>query len=136
LVPDAEVPFTLDNEDVSLFVVDYLGLVPGQQNRLIATKGLSSVKLVARAVRQNRGKEWLAIYKFVLDFENGTVYVLVKDEENANMMAGRSFLVGGGIMSLYRVLSIGVRAKAEDSYQSFRVDKIWPFTYQPPVYGS
>ena len=129
MVPDAEVPFTLDNEDVSLFVVDYLGLVPSQQNLLIAAKGLSSVKLVARGVRQNRGKEWLAIYKFVLDSENGTVYVLVKDEENANMMAGRSFLVGGGIMSLYHVLSIGVRAKAEDSYQSFCVDKIWPFTY-------
>ena len=45
------------------------------------------------------------------------------------MMADCSFLVGGGIMSLYHVLSIGVRAKAEDSYQSFCVDKIWPFTY-------
>ena len=116
MVPDPEVPFTLDNEDVSLFVVDYLGLVPSQQNLLIAAKGLSSVKLVARAVRQNRGKEWLAIYKFVLDSENGTVYVLVKDEEDANMMADCSFLVGGGIMSLYRVLSIGVRGKTEDSY--------------------
>jgi hypothetical protein len=132
LNPDAAVPFTLHNEVVSLFVVD-LGLVPGQQTWLIAAKGLSSVKLVAQAIRQNRGKEFLAIYKFVLDSQNGIVYVLVKDEEDANMMYSRSFLVGGGRMSFYRVLSIGVRAKAKDLYQNFRVDKIWPFSEQAPV---
>jgi hypothetical protein len=130
VVLDAAVPFTLYNEVVSLFAIEYLGLVSSQQTRLITVKCLSSVKLVARAVRQNQGKEFLAIYKFVLDSQNDTVYVLVKDDEDTNMMFGRSFLVGGGGISFYRVMSIGVKAEAEDLYQSFRVDKIWPFTEQ------
>lgn len=107
-------------------MVDYLDLVPGMQSRLIAAKGLSSVKLVAHVVRQNRGKEFLSAYKFVLDSKNGTVYVLVIDEADANLMAGRSFEVAGQIMSFYRVLSIAVRSKAEDFYQSVDSDSIFP----------
>lgn len=128
-------PFTLENEDVSLFVSEHLGLVPGPQNRLIVAIGLSSVKLVARAVRQNRGKEFLAIYKFVLDSVNGRVYVLVKDEEDADLMKGRSFYVQGQSFSFYRVLSVAIRAKDEDFYQKTRVEQIWPFNDCPTVYG-
>lgn len=49
------------------------------------------VKLDARAVRQNRGVKFQPIYKFASDSNNGTVYVLAIDEEDANMMAGHSF---------------------------------------------
>jgi len=48
----------VDNEIVSLFVVEHLDLIPEAQNRLLAAKGLENedkVKLVARVVRQNRG---------------------------------------------------------------------------------
>lgn len=101
-------------------------LLPGQQDRLIAAKGLSSVKLVARAVRQNRGVQYLSQFKFVLDSKSGTVYVLVNDEEDAKLMAGRSFQVQGQIMSFYRVLSVTVRPAQEDIYQTVDVDRLWP----------
>jgi hypothetical protein len=37
---------------------------------------------------------------------NGTVYVKVTGEEDANLMDGRSFEVAGERMSFYHVLSI------------------------------
>lgn len=51
-------------------------------------------------------------------------------------MASWSFLVDGGRMCFYRVLSVDVRAQAEDPYQNVYVDKIWPRTNQPTFYGS
>ena len=60
---------------------------------------------------------------------NGTVYVKVTGEEDANLMAGRSFKVAGERMSFYRVLSISVRPVEEDSYQSARCHRIFPFNF-------
>lgn len=133
IFPDAAVPFTLPSEAVSMFIADYLDLVPGMQSRLIAAKGLSNVKLVACAIRQNRGKEIMSIYKFVLDSQNGTVYVLVINEADANMMAGRSWTVGGQLISLYRVLSITLRAKADDWYRTVDSDLLFPPNSQPAI---
>lgn len=45
---------------------------------------------------------------------------------NANLMASRSFQVAGQIMSFYRVLSIDVRPKDEDFYQSVDSDSLFP----------
>ena len=48
----------MDNEIVSLFVVEHMDLVPEAQNRLLAAKGLENedkVKLVAHVVWPNRG---------------------------------------------------------------------------------
>ena len=104
-------------------------MVARQQLRLIAANGLTSgdkVKLVARAIRQNHGFKFLSIYKFPLDSTNGTVYVLVSDENDANLMVGHSWAVGGQRISLYRVLSIGIRPKEEDFYQSVDIARLFP----------
>ena len=99
----------MNNEIVSLFVVEHLDLVPGAQTILLAAKGLKNedkVKLVAHVVRQNRGASFLPKYKYALDGLNGTVYVLVLNVEEAQLITGRSFKVGGEEMSFYRVLNI------------------------------
>ena len=73
-----------------MFVVDNLDLVVGEQSQLIAAKGLTSenlAKLVARVVKQNRGGDFLPTCKFTYDPMNGTVYVKVVKESDANMMA-------------------------------------------------
>jgi len=111
-----------------LFIVEQLDLVVEQQTPLLTAKGLSSVdkvKLVARAVRQNRGIEFLSIYKFALDSKNSTVYVLAINEEDANLMAGNSFEVAGETMPFYRVLNINLRPQQEDVYQIVNVDRIF-----------
>ena len=54
IAPEALVPFTLEDEVVSLFVVDNLDLVVEEQSQLLAAKGLTSdnpVKLVSRVVK-------------------------------------------------------------------------------------
>ena len=74
---------------MSLFVVDNLDLDVGDQSQLIVAKGLSSenkVKLVAHAVKQNRGVNFLSIYKFAYDSKNGTIYVKVAGVQDANKM--------------------------------------------------
>ena len=40
-------------------------------------------------------------------------------------MVGRSFKVGGELMSFYRVLNIETRSAGDDIYQSGYVDKVW-----------
>jgi len=72
--PEAAVPFTLEDEVVSLFVVDNLDLVVGEQSQLIAAKGLTGenpAKLVARVVKQNRGGDFLPTCKFAYDPTDG-----------------------------------------------------------------
>ena len=86
IAPEAAVPFTLEDEVVSLFV-DNLDLVVGEQSQLLAAKGLTSdnpVKLVARVVKQNRGGDFLPTCKFAYDPTNGTVYVKVDKKLGAN----------------------------------------------------
>ena len=103
---------------MSLFVLDNLDLVFGEQSQLIAAKGLTSdnmLKLVARVLKQNRADHYLSMCKFAYDSNNGTMYIKVTGEEDANLMAGRSFKVAGERMSFYHVLSIRVRP-VEDSY--------------------
>ena len=115
-----------------LFVLDNLDLVVGDQSQLIAAKGLTSdnmLKLVARVLKQNRGGHYLSMCKFAYDSNNGTVYVKVTGEEDANLMAGRSFKVACERTSFYRVLSISVRPVAKDSYQSARCHRIFPFKF-------
>jgi hypothetical protein len=83
LAPEAAVPFTIEDEVVSLFVLDNLDLVVGEQSQLLATKGLTSaspVKLVAQVVKQNRGGDFLPTCNFAFDATNGTVYVKVDKE--------------------------------------------------------
>ena len=119
----------MDNEIVSLFVVEHLDLVPAAQNRPLVAKGLENedkVKLVARVVRQNRGASSLLKFKYALDGVNGTVYVLVVDAQVAQLMVGRSFKVGGELMSFYRVLNIETSSVGDDIYQSACVRKVWP----------
>jgi len=87
------------------------------------------LKLVARVLKQNRGGHYLSMCKFAYDSNNGTVYIKVTGEEDANLMAGRSFKVAGERMSFYRVLSISVRPVEEDSYQSARCHWIFPFNF-------
>ena len=92
ITPEAAVPFTLEDEVVSLFFLDNLDLVVGEQSQLIVAKGLTSdnmLKLVARVVKQNRGGQFLSMSKFAYDSNNATVYVKVTGEEDANLMAGR-----------------------------------------------
>jgi len=84
------------------------------------------VKLVARVVRQNRGASSLLKFKYALDGVNGTVYVLVVDAQVAQLMVGRSFKVGGELMSFYRVLNIETSSAGDDIYQSACVRKVWP----------
>jgi hypothetical protein len=55
---------------------------------------------------------------------NGTVYVLVTDAEDANLMVGRSFQVASEDMSFFRVLSIEIRYEDDDRYQLIRADKV------------
>lgn len=77
---------TLANEVVSVFVIDKMGLVIGDQSKLMAVKGLTSsdkMKLVARVVKQNRGPSFVPNYKYCLDSVNATIYVLVLDAEVA-----------------------------------------------------
>ena len=103
---------------MSLFVLDNLDLVVGDQSQLIAAKGLTCdnmLKLVARVLKQNHGGHYLSMCKFAYDLNNDTVYVKVTGEEDANLIAGRSFKVAGERMSFYHVLSIRVRP-VEDSY--------------------
>ena len=117
---------------MSLFFLDNLDLVVGEQSQLIVAKGLTSdnmLKLVARVVKQNRGGQFLSMSKFAYDSNNATVYIKVTGEEDANLMAGRSFEVAGERMSFYRVLSISVRPVEEDSYQSARCHWIFPFNF-------
>lgn len=76
----------MDNKIVSLFVVQHLDLFSRVQDRLLAAKDLENgdkVKLVARVVRQNRGASSLPKLKYALDSMNGTVYVLVRDAQEA-----------------------------------------------------
>lgn len=47
---------------------------------------------------------------------NGTLYVLVIDAEDANLIPGHSFEVAGENMSFYCVLSIEVRSEDDDWY--------------------
>lgn len=120
---------TVDNKIVSLFVVQHLDLFFRVQDRLLAAEDLENgdkVKLVARVVRQNRGASSLPKLKYALDSMNGTVYVLVRDAQEAQLMAGRSFRVSGEIMSFYRVQNIKTRSAVDDIYQSCYVDKVWP----------
>ena len=117
---------------MSLFVLDNLDFVVGDQSQLIAAKGLTSdnmLKLVARVLKQNRGGHYLSMCKFAYDSNNGTVYVKVTGEEDANLMAGRSFEVVGERMSFYRVLSISVCPIEEDLYQSVGCCQIFPFNF-------
>ncbi|CAD6210014.1 unnamed protein product [Miscanthus lutarioriparius] len=132
IAPEAVVPFTLEIEVVSLFVLDNLDLVVGDKSQLIAAKGLTSdnmLKLVARVLKQNRGGHYLSMCKFAYDSNNDIVYVKVTGEEDANLMVGRSFKVAGERMSFYRVLSISVRPVEEDSYQSAICHRIFPFNF-------
>ena len=72
IAPEAALPFTLEVEVVSLFVLDNLDLVVGDQSQLIAAKGLTCdnmLKLVARVLKQNRGGHYLSMCKFAYDFE-------------------------------------------------------------------
>jgi hypothetical protein len=55
---------------------------------------------------------------------NGTVYVLVTDAEDANLMIGRSFQVASEDMSSFRVLSVEIRSEDDDRYQLIRADKV------------
>jgi hypothetical protein len=69
-----------------LFVVQHLDLFSRVQHRLLAAKDLENgekVKLVAHVVRQNRGASSLPKLKYALDSMNGTVYVLVRDAQEA-----------------------------------------------------
>jgi hypothetical protein len=114
---------------LQLLIMKLFHLVPGGQTRLLAAKGLQNedkVNLVAHVVRQNRGVSFLPKYKYALDGVNGTVYVLVLDVEETQLMAGRSFKLEGEEMSFYRVLNIEQRSAGDDIYQSGYVDKIWP----------
>ena len=52
--------------------------------------------------------------------------LLVLDAQEAQLMAGRSFKVGGEEMSFYRVLSIEQRSAGDDIFQSAKVYKVWP----------
>lgn len=100
---------TLANEVVSLFVIEKLELVPRDQSRLIAAKDLTSgdmVKLVTRVVRQNRGPSFVLKYKYCLDSMSSTIYVLIPDAEDAQLMAGRAFKVDGQDICFYCVLKI------------------------------
>ena len=119
----------MDNEIVSLFVVEHLDLIPEAQNRLLAAKGLENedkVKLVAHVVWPNRGASSLPKFKYALDGVNGTVYLLVGDAQEAQLMDGCSFKVGGQLMSFYHVLNIETRSAGDDIYQSASVRKVWP----------
>ena len=110
-------------------MVEHLDLVSSGQTRLLAAKGLENedkVKLVARVVRLNRGASSLLKFKYAFDGVNGTVYVLVVDAQEAQLMDDRSFKVGGELMSFYRVLNIETRSAGDDIYQSGYVDKVWP----------
>ena len=84
------------------------------------------MKLVARVVRLNRGASSLLKFKYAFDGVNGTVYVLVVDAQEAQLMDDRSFKVGGELMSFYRVLNIETRSAGDDIYQSAYVSKVWP----------
>ena len=84
------------------------------------------MKLVARVVRLNRGASSLLKFKYAFDGVNGTVYVLVVDAQEAQLMDDRSFKVGGELMSFYRVLNIETRSAGDDIYQSASVRKVWP----------
>ena len=106
-----------------MFVVDNLDLVVGEQSQLIAAKGLTGenpAKLVARVVKQNRGGDVMPTCKFTYDPMNGTVYVKLVKESDANLMAGPSFEVAGETMSFYRILSIRVRSEEKDIYQTVK----------------
>ena len=55
---------------------------------------------------------------------NGTVYVLVIDAEDANLMVDRSFQVASEDMSFFHMLGIEVRSENDDRYQPIRADKV------------
>ena len=112
-----------------MFVVDNLDLVVGEQSQLIAAKGLTGenpAKLVARVVKQNRGGDVMPTCKFTYDPMNGTVYVKVVKESDANLMVGRSFEVAGERMSFYRILSIRVRSEEKDIYHTVKCRQLVP----------
>lgn len=112
-----------------MFVFEYFDLVPGDQSRVLAVKDLDiegKVKLVARVVRENRGRPFVPKCKFSLDGNNGTVYVLLEKAEDADLMMGRSFRADGQYMSFCRVLNMEVLPAADDFYQSALCSKIWP----------
>lgn len=124
----------LANEVVSLFVIEKLELVPRDQSRLIAAKDLTSgdmVKLVARVVRQNRGPSFVPKYKYCLDSVSSTVYVLVPDAEDAQLMAGCAIKVDGQDICFYHVLKIEERSADVDLFQSLPCLKIWPLSDRP-----
>ena len=81
--------------------------------------------LDAFTVKQNRGGDFLRTCKFAYDPTNGTMYVKVNDEADANLMAGRSFEVAGERMS-YRILSISVRSEEEYIYQAVKCRQMFP----------
>jgi hypothetical protein len=87
---------------------------------------------VAKDIREIRGKNsTAACCKFVLDLVNGTVYILVYDECDANSLKARSWNVDGALVSLYQVMNVSVRFEAEDFYQSVSVHQIFPTTDRP-----
>jgi hypothetical protein len=123
LALETTVPFTLEDEVDSLFVVDNLDLAVGEQSLLLAAMSLASenpVKLVARVVKQNRGGDFLTSCKFAYDPTNGTVYVKVDKESDVILMAGLSFEVLGQRMSFYRILSLSVHGEEEDVYETVK----------------
>jgi len=87
---------------------------------------------VAKDIREIRGKNsTAACCKFVLDLVNGTVYILVYNECDANSLKARSWNVDGALVSLYQVMNVSVRFEAEDFYQSVSVHQIFPTTDRP-----
>jgi hypothetical protein len=66
-----------------------------------------------------------------LDSINSTVYVLVPEGEDAQLMAGRAFNVAGQDICFYRVLKIEERSGDVDLYQSLPCRKIWPDSDRP-----
>jgi len=82
--------------------------------------------LDAFTVKQNRGDDFLRTCKFAYDPTNGTMYVKVNDEADANLMAGRSFEVAGERMSFYHILNISVRSEEEDIYQTVKCRQLFP----------
>jgi hypothetical protein len=113
--------FTMEERNVSSFVMETLGLNDGDQTRLMAVRFLvntdeDKVMVVGRAFKHIHGEHFVKKFKMCLDEADGVVYILADEDHIASLYRAWKISVGPDLVGFSVVKSIVTR---KDSHTDF-----------------
>ena len=111
-------------QNLSSYVLEYLGLVEGIQSKVYVAKGLpgglsdwEKVKFASHGVYSLSPSISLLNFKFVFDWVYDTVVFVVPDEIDESVIKGAHLTVGSCDMYLCKVSKVSLCGASEEDYR-------------------